>query len=63
MAAIVGHALRCGIGSTTNLFIAQPGLPASPESVDEAKLGVLLGSLASALLGYIVLRSAAAKPT
>jgi len=45
-----------------SLFIAQLGFPASPELVDEAKLGVLLGSLASALLGYAVLRSAAAKP-
>ena len=57
-----GMALLCGIGFTMSLFIAQLGFPNSPELVDEAKLGVLLGSLASALLGYIVLRSAATDP-
>ncbi len=57
-----GMALLCGIGFTMSLFIAQLGFPTSPELVDEAKLGVLLGSLASALLGYIVLRSAATDP-
>lgn len=56
-----GMALLCGIGFTMSLFIAQLGFPASPALVDEAKLGVLLGSLTSALLGYVVLRSAVAK--
>ena len=34
------------------------GLPGDPELVEEAKLGVLAGSLISALLGYLVLRLA-----
>jgi len=42
-----------------SLFIAQLGFPASPLLVEEAKLGVLLGSLASALAGFLVLRSSA----
>jgi NhaA family Na+:H+ antiporter len=41
-----------------SLFIAALAFPQHPALVEEAKLGVLLGSAASALAGYAILRLA-----
>ena len=55
---IYAVAALCGIGFTMSLFIGALAFPADPALVEEAKLGVLLGSFASALLGYAILRFA-----
>lgn len=57
---IWGVAVLCGIGFTMSLFIAMLAFPLHPALVDEAKLGILGGSLVSALLGYGILRLAPA---
>ena len=55
-------AALCGIGFTMSLFIGALAFPNEPELIEEAKLGVLLGSFASALTGYLILRFAPAHP-
>lgn len=58
---VYGLALICGIGFTMSLFIG--GLAfRDPLLSDEVKIGVLGGSLLSALAGYILLRVAPGLP-
>ncbi len=61
-AQIYGVSLLCGIGFTMSLFIGGLAFPGRPELVEEAKIGILLGSLLSALAGFLVLRFAPPHP-
>lgn len=55
---VYGVASLCGIGFTMSLFVGALALPA--EMQPEIRLGVLLGSILSALLAFVVLRRAKA---
>ena len=53
---IYGASLLCGIGFTMSLFISGLAFPGTPNLIDEAKIGILAGSILSAVCGYLVLR-------
>lgn len=55
---VYGLSVLCGIGFTMSLFIGMLAFASSPALIEEAKLGVIAGSLLSGVLGYIILRFA-----
>ncbi|WP_169829188.1 Na+/H+ antiporter NhaA [Tsuneonella mangrovi] len=51
-----GIAALCGIGFTMSLFIGTMAFADTPDLFEQAKLGVLTGTLVSVLIGYFLLR-------
>lgn len=59
-AQLFGVSLLGGIGFTMSLFIGMLAFP-DPDYATQIKIGVLTGSIASAALGYLLLRSLGAR--
>ena len=59
---LLGAAWLGGIGFTMSLFISQLGFT-DPEQLEQAKVGILFGSLVAAMLGLAWLLACTAKPT
>lgn len=53
---VIGVSFLAGIGFTMAIFIASLAFENNPIYIDSAKIGILIGSLISAILGYFVLR-------
>jgi NhaA family Na+:H+ antiporter len=53
---IYGMAVLCGIGFTMSLFIGGLAFADAPHAMDSVKIGVLLGSLLSGVIGWGLLR-------
>ncbi|MDD7886781.1 Na+/H+ antiporter NhaA [Flavivirga sp. 57AJ16] len=53
---IIGVSFLAGIGFTMAIFIANLAFASTPEFIDSAKIGILIGSFFSAIIGYLILR-------
>ncbi|GAA3560209.1 Na+/H+ antiporter NhaA [Snuella lapsa] len=53
---ILGVSFLAGIGFTMAIFIAGLAFSSSPTYIDSAKIGILIGSFISAVIGYLILR-------
>lgn len=53
---IIGVAFIAGIGFTMSIFIGNLAFAANPVYLDSAKVGILLGSIASGLIGFLILK-------
>ena len=59
---IWGISILCWIGFTMSLFIGELAFPGYRLLIDEAKIGTLLGSLISAVVGFTILRMTTEHP-
>ncbi|TDU40491.1 sodium/proton antiporter (NhaA family) [Gelidibacter sediminis] len=59
---ILGVSFLAGIGFTMAIFIASLAFLSHPEYIDSAKIGILIGSFISAIIGYLILRMSSDKP-
>ena len=55
---IYAVSMLCGIGFTMSLFIGALAFPGNALLIEEAKIGVLIGSVLSAVVGFTILRFA-----
>lgn len=53
---IWGVSFLAGIGFTMAIFIASLAFAKTPEFIDSAKIGILIGSFISAIIGFLILR-------
>jgi NhaA family Na+:H+ antiporter len=53
---IIGVSFLAGIGFTMAIFIASLAFVGDQVFIDSSKIGILIGSLIAALLGYTILR-------
>lgn len=53
---IIGVSFLAGIGFTMAIFIGSLAFENNPMYIDSAKIGILIGSLISAVFGYLILR-------
>lgn len=60
--AFLGMSFLCGIGFTMSLFVSTLAHGDMPALIVEDKIGIVLGSLLSALIGFFILRAALGKP-
>ena len=59
---LLGASALCGIGFTMSLFIGALAFPGQPALIESAKIGILAGSLLSALVGFFLIRNAPVVP-
>lgn len=53
---IVGAAFLAGVGFTMSIFIANLAFADNPALLNSSKIGILIGSSVSGLIGYVILR-------